>query len=95
MDWKPISIAPFDRYLELAVINTSGTHAVAFPCRGLHKHSCRLTSEKKVTTYADSMILTATAAIIRGQRAQWTKYVGLYATSDSRLQARGPVSFGL
>jgi hypothetical protein len=33
MDWKPISVAPFDRYLELAVINSGGTHALAFPCR--------------------------------------------------------------
>lgn len=26
MEWKPISIAPFDRHLELAVINYYGTH---------------------------------------------------------------------
>jgi hypothetical protein len=33
MDWQPISTAPFDRALELAVIDYDGTHALAFPCR--------------------------------------------------------------
>jgi hypothetical protein len=33
MEWKLIDIAPFDRDLELAVIDRTGTHVVAFPCR--------------------------------------------------------------
>jgi hypothetical protein len=33
MDWKPIDTAPFDRDVELAVIDSSGVHALAFPCR--------------------------------------------------------------
>ena len=33
MDWQPISTAPFDRDLEVAVINYHGTHALAFPVR--------------------------------------------------------------
>jgi hypothetical protein len=33
MDWQPISTAPFDRDLELAVIDREGPHALAFPCR--------------------------------------------------------------
>ncbi len=33
MNWEPISTAPFDRDLELAVINYDGTHALAFPAR--------------------------------------------------------------
>jgi hypothetical protein len=32
MEWKPISTAPFDRDLELAVIG-SEPHALVFPCR--------------------------------------------------------------
>jgi len=32
-EWHPISTAPFDRDLELAVINYHGTHALVFPCR--------------------------------------------------------------
>ena len=31
--WQPISTAPFDSDLELAVINEDGTTTVAFPCR--------------------------------------------------------------
>jgi len=33
MEWQPISTAPFDRDLELAVITYDGTHALVFPCR--------------------------------------------------------------
>jgi len=33
MDWQFISIAPFDRDLELAVITYDGPHALVFPCR--------------------------------------------------------------
>ena len=31
--WQPISSAPFDRDLELAVIDGDGPHALVFPCR--------------------------------------------------------------
>jgi hypothetical protein len=33
MDWQPISTAPFDRELQLAVIDAHGTHMLIFPCR--------------------------------------------------------------
>jgi hypothetical protein len=33
MEWEPISSAPFDRDLELAVIDYEGEHALVFPCR--------------------------------------------------------------
>jgi hypothetical protein len=33
MDWKPVDTAPFDRDVELAVINGDGKHALTFPCR--------------------------------------------------------------
>ncbi|MDO8877883.1 MAG: hypothetical protein Q8M24_21760 [Pseudolabrys sp.] len=32
MTWMPVSSAPFERDLELAVIDHSGTHALVFPC---------------------------------------------------------------
>jgi hypothetical protein len=35
MEWKLIETAPFDRDLELAMIDPTGAHAVAFPCRRL------------------------------------------------------------
>jgi hypothetical protein len=31
--WQPISTAPFDGDLELAVVESDGPHALAFPCR--------------------------------------------------------------
>ena len=31
--WRPISTAPFDRDLELAVLDVEGEHALVFPCR--------------------------------------------------------------
>jgi hypothetical protein len=33
LQWKPISTAPFDRDLELAVVEDDGPHALVFPCR--------------------------------------------------------------
>ncbi len=32
-EWQPVSSAPFDRDLELAVIDNGGPHALVFPCR--------------------------------------------------------------
>ena len=31
--WQPITGAPFDREIELAVIDYDGAHALVFPCR--------------------------------------------------------------
>jgi hypothetical protein len=31
--WQPVSTAPFDRDLELAVVDHDGAHALVFPCR--------------------------------------------------------------
>lgn len=31
--WQSTATAPFDRDLELAVVHTSGVHALVFPCR--------------------------------------------------------------
>jgi hypothetical protein len=33
MDWKPINTVPFDRDVELAVIDGDAEHALTFPCR--------------------------------------------------------------
>jgi len=33
VQWNPITTAPFDRDLELAVIDKDGEHALVFPCR--------------------------------------------------------------
>jgi len=34
-DWEPIATAPFDRDLELAVVDGDGVHALVFPSRRL------------------------------------------------------------
>jgi hypothetical protein len=33
MEWKPAHSAPFDRDLELAVIDGAEAHTLVFPCR--------------------------------------------------------------
>ena len=33
VEWQAISTAPFDRNLELAVIEPDGIHSLVFPCR--------------------------------------------------------------
>jgi hypothetical protein len=33
MEWQAISTAPFDRHLQLAVIDNSEIHTLVFPCR--------------------------------------------------------------
>jgi hypothetical protein len=48
MDWKPISDAPFDRYLELAVINRNGTHALVFPCRRILGGWLKLETKERI-----------------------------------------------
>ena len=35
--WQPIASAPFDRDLELAVLDAGETHALVFPCRRVLK----------------------------------------------------------
>ncbi len=47
MEWKPIIIAPFDRDLEVAVIDYAGIHALAFPCRR-HLHGWIDSQTKKL-----------------------------------------------
>jgi hypothetical protein len=32
MQWQPIATAPYDRDIELAVIDAEGPHALVFPC---------------------------------------------------------------
>jgi hypothetical protein len=35
-DWQPVSTAPFDVDLALAVIEAGEAHALVFPCRRTH-----------------------------------------------------------
>jgi hypothetical protein len=48
MEWRPISTAPFDRDLELAVIGYHGAHALAFPCRRILGGWVNAESKKRI-----------------------------------------------
>lgn len=48
MTWLNIDTAPFDRDLELAVINFDGAHATAFPCRRIVGGGWMNTITKKI-----------------------------------------------
>ena len=49
MEWHPISTAPFDRDLELAVFDTSGRpHALVFACRRILGGWIKVENEEKL-----------------------------------------------
>ena len=47
-DWHPISSAPYDRDLELAVIENGEVFALMFPCRRKSGHWAHATTGKGV-----------------------------------------------
>jgi hypothetical protein len=51
MEWQPISTAPFDRDLELAVIDDEGPHALVFPCRRVLKGWVKVLDTKAVKVH--------------------------------------------
>lgn len=59
--WQSIATAPFDRDLELAVINTSGVHALVFPCRRVLR----------------GWVKSQTAASVHVHPTHWREWVGL------------------
>lgn len=46
--WFEISTAPFNRDLELAVIDAAGAHATVYPCRRVVGGWIKADSEKRV-----------------------------------------------
>jgi hypothetical protein len=53
MGWKLIETAPFDRDLELAVLDSKGTQVVAFPCRRVHENGWVDVETNKRVYYID------------------------------------------
>jgi hypothetical protein len=49
--WQPIVTAPFDRDLELAVIDHDGPHALVFPCRRVLDGWIKADDEVRVAVY--------------------------------------------
>jgi hypothetical protein len=51
MKWQTISTAPFDRELEVAVLDIAGTHALVFPCRRVLRGWVNSTTNESVEVY--------------------------------------------
>lgn len=49
--WQPISTAPFDRDLELAVIDHDGPHALVFPCRRILHGWIKARSKEQIVVH--------------------------------------------
>jgi hypothetical protein len=48
MEWEPIAAAPFDRDLQLAVIENDDQHVLTFPCRRIFGGWLHAESGKRV-----------------------------------------------
>jgi len=67
MDWKAIDTAPFDRDVELAVIDGAWVHALAFPCRRVFGGWVNAETKKRLyyllpTHWRDRSAVPATSA---------------------------------
>ena len=51
MDWQRIATAPFDRDLELAVIDIRGQHVLVFPCRRVLRGWVKADTHSPVKVY--------------------------------------------
>ena len=49
--WQPIASAPFDRDLELAVIDQEGPHALIFPCRRILHGWVNAATQQQITVW--------------------------------------------
>lgn len=50
-EYRPASTAPFDRDLELAVIDEFGVHALVFPCRRILGGWVRAETRERIEVY--------------------------------------------
>jgi hypothetical protein len=51
LSWLPVSTAPFDCELELAVIDSDGVHAIAFPCRRVLRGWIHAETSKRINIH--------------------------------------------
>ena len=49
--WQPIASAPFDRDIELAVIDQEGPHALIFPCRRILHGWVNVRTQQQITVW--------------------------------------------
>jgi hypothetical protein len=75
MDWQPIATAPFDRDLQLAVINYGGTHALGFPCRRILNGWLKSGTQERVNVrpthwreWKNSVLFSTAPTLERGKK---------------------------
>jgi len=49
--WQPIATAPFDRDIELAVIDREGPHTLVFPCRRILHGWVNAQTQEQITVW--------------------------------------------
>jgi hypothetical protein len=49
--WQPIATAPYDRDLELAVIDHEGPHSLVFPCRRILHGWVNADTQQQITVW--------------------------------------------
>ena len=49
--WQPIVTAPYDRDLELAVIDGKGEHSLVFPCRRTEQGWVDATTKRRIEVW--------------------------------------------
>ena len=64
--WQPIASAPFDRELELAVIDHDGPHALVFPCRRIEGGWMNALTKHRVEVYPTHWRRWGSAEKIKG-----------------------------
>ena len=49
--WQPVSQAPFDRDLEIAVIDEDGPHALVFACQRIHSGWIKAATKERLDVH--------------------------------------------
>lgn len=50
-EYRPVSTAPFDRDLELAVVDEFGVHALVFPCRRILRGWIKAETKERIDVH--------------------------------------------
>ena len=86
MQWQPINTAPFDRDLELAVLDRDAMHALVFPCRRSVGTWINAQTKRHIWSRLPLLVHNAIALLPPGRTAQ-LPHDGM----TLKLGSRGPV----
>jgi hypothetical protein len=89
MDWKAIDTAPFDRDVELAVIDGAGVHALAFPCRRVFGGWVNAETKKRLYYLLPTHWRDRSAASVPATLASGSETVGASPAAIHRASSRG------